>query len=305
MLMKVKEMIVMWIALGLVFLVLLYIIVQWFICRRAVQQGYTRLEAYKAQTVTLSYGNMTYVDRGCGEVILVAHGISGGYDQAFDTAKEMAARYRILAPSRFGYLGSDAPDDASPATQARAYTELLDELGIEKAYILGTSAGGTVAIRFALDYPERTAGLILFCSAAPLTEKPEKYMEYQGPPSFLCSSFGMWLIKPLFQPIMGMDSDTIYEMLPVSERRDGMIMDASITNPDMARNYDEYPIEELKVPTIIFHARDDKLADYSAMEQASRRFPNCALVSFEDGGHLMAGHNAAIETALDDFITAR
>lgn len=290
------------IVLGITFLVFLYIAIQWFMCRQAVRQAYKRLETYNAQTVALSYGDMTYVDKGSGETILVAHGISGGYDQAYDTAKDMRTRYRVLAPSRFGYLGSDMPNDATPAAQANAYVELLDELGIEKAYILGTSAGGTVAIRFALDFPERTAGLILFCSAAPLTESPEKYLDYQGPPSFLCNSFGMWLIKPLFQPIMGMDSDTIYEMLPVNDRRDGMIMDASVTNPDMARNYDEYPIEDLQVPTIIFHARDDKLADYSAMEQASRRFPNCTFVSFESGGHLMVGHSAEIEAALSEFV---
>ena len=60
--------------------------------------------------------------------------------------------------------------------------ELLDRLGINEVYVLSTSAGGSVAIRFALDYPERTKGLILYCSAMPLTEKPAKYAEYVGPP---------------------------------------------------------------------------------------------------------------------------
>ena len=48
--------------------------------------------------------------------------------------------------------------------------ELLDKLGIDKVYLLATSAGGSIAIRFALDYPERTRGLILYCSAMPLVE---------------------------------------------------------------------------------------------------------------------------------------
>lgn len=297
-----KRKIVMWIILGLVLVLLIYLVAQWLLCQKAVEQGYARLEAYHAQTISLSDGDMTYVERGSGEVILVAHGISGGYDQAFDIAADMADDYRVLAPSRFGYPGSDMPENASPAAQARAYAELLDALDIEKAYILGTSAGGTVAIRFALDYPERTAGLILYCSAAPLTEKPDTYTEYQGPPSFLCNNFGMWLIRPLFEPIMGMDSDTIYEMLPVNERRDGMVMDASITNPDMARNYDDYPIEDLAVPTIIFHAQDDKLSNYPAMAAAVSRFPECTFVSFRDGGHMMAGHGDEIAAALSAFI---
>lgn len=292
----------MQIVIVLIFVLLLYLIVQWFLCQKAVGQGEQRLKNYQAEKVELSYGDMTYVDKGSGETILVAHGISGGYDQAFDTVKDKADEYRILAPSRFGYLGSDTPKDATPASQAKAYVELLDKLGIDKVYMLGTSAGGTNAIRFALDYPERTAGLILYCSVAPLTKKPEKYMKYQGPPAVLCNNYAMWLMKPLFGPIMGMESDTIYEMMPVNKRKAGMVMDASITNPDMARNYAEYPIEKLKVPTLILHAEDDKLSNFSAMSKAARRFPNSTFVSFPDGGHLMSGHGAEIDEALSRFI---
>jgi len=79
---------------------------------------------------------------------------------------------------------SDTPDNPTPQEQAKAFVELLDNLGIDKVYLLATSAGGTVAIRFALDYPERTKGLILYSTAAPLIDKPESYQEYQGPPSF-------------------------------------------------------------------------------------------------------------------------
>lgn len=135
----------------------------------------------QCQTAALSYGEITYVDSGEGEVVLSVHGIFGGYDQAYDTCKDFCSDYRIIAPSRFGYLGSDVSGDGTPARQA-AYVELLDKLGIDKVYLLATSAGGSVAIRFALDYPQRTKGLILYCSAMPPVEKPEKYAEYAGPP---------------------------------------------------------------------------------------------------------------------------
>ena len=289
------------VALSLVAVLFVYLVVQFFLCRSALKNAAVRLEGYDARTITLNDGNMTYVDEGSGEVILVAHGISGGYDQAFDTLKERTGDYRVIAPSRFGYLGSTMPENATPAGQAKAYAELLDVLGIDKVYILGTSAGGTVAIRFALDYPERTKGLILYSSAAPYVEKPESYTEYQGPPEFLCNDYAMWLMSPLFEPLMGMESNTIYEMLPVDERRDGMVMDASITNPDMARYFDDYPIETLAVPSLVLHAKDDKLASYDAMASAVPRFPNCTFVPFENGGHMMAGHGAEVNAALDGF----
>lgn len=287
---------------GVLLLLAAYLIVQGIRCSIAVKESKERLAAYGAETVQLSYGNMSYVDTGEGETILSVHGIFGGYDQAYDTCKDFSSDYRIIAPSRFGYLGSDILGDGTPAEQATAYVELLDKLGIDKVYLLATSAGGSVAIRFALDYPERTKGLILYCSAMPFTEKPEKYSEYAGPPVFLCNDFTMFLISPLFDPIMGMEPSTIYSMLPVSDRKNGVVLDASVTNLDMARNYDDYRIEELQVPTLVFHAKDDKLASYTDTEKAVKRFPNCTFIPFESGGHLIAGHGEEIKEAVSKFI---
>lgn len=294
----------MWIYIvGSVLLLLAaYLIVQGIRCSIAVKESKERLAAYGAETVQLSYGNMSYVDTGEGETILSVHGIFGGYDQAYDTCKDFSSDYRIIAPSRFGYLGSDIMGDGTPAEQATAYVELLDKLGIDKVYLLATSAGGSVAIRFALDYPERTKGLILYCSAMPFTEKPEKYSEYAGPPAFFCNDFTMFLISPLFDPIMGMEPSTIYSMLPVGDRKNGVVLDASVTNLDMARNYDDYRIEELQVPTLVFHAKDDKLASYTDTENAVKRFPNCTFIPFESGGHLIAGHGEEIKEAVSKFI---
>lgn len=291
------------ILLSSILLIAIYLLVQGVRCNRAMKDSTVRLAEYGAKTIQLKYGDMTYVDRGEGEVILSIHGIFGGYDQAFDTCRDFVSDYRILAPSRFGYLGSDIKGDGTPAQQASAYVELLDQFGIDKVYLLATSAGGSVAIRFALDYPERTKGLILYCSAMPFPEKPEKYAEYAGPPAFLCNDYAMFLLSPLFEPIMGMDPSTIYSMLPISERKAGVVLDASVTNPDMARNFDTYQIENLQVPVLILHAKDDKLASYDAVSKALYRFPeDTTFVSFETGGHLMTGHTEEVTMAVSEFI---
>ena len=291
-----------YILVGVLLVAGMYLLVQGIRCNRATKEKLKQLSEYDAKTISMSYGDMSYVDKGNGEVILSVHGIFGGYDQAFDTCKDFASGYRILAPSRFGYLGSDMLGSGTPAEQAIAYAELLDRLGIDKVYLLATSAGGSIAIRFALDYPERTKGLILYCSAMPPAAKPANYAEYAGPPAFLCNDYAMFLMNPLFEPVMGMDASTIYSMLPVGERKAGVILDASITNPDMARNYDSYIIEDLQVPTLILHAKDDKLASYADVEKAWDRFPNSTLVSFETGGHLMVGHEEEVKEAVMAFV---
>ena len=294
----------MWIYIvgGILLLFAAYLIIQIVRCNTAVKESKERLAVYGAETVDLSYGKMSYVDTSKGEVILSVHGIFGGYDQAYDTCKDFNSDYRIIAPSRFGYLGSDVLGDGTPAEQTAAYVELLDKLGVDKAYLLATSAGGSAAFRFALDHPERTKGLILYCSAMPFTEKPEKYPEYAGPPAFLCNDLTIFIMSPMFEPIMGLEPSTIYGMLPVSERKTGVVLDASVTNLDMAKNYDDYHVEDLKVPTLVFQAKDDKLVRYSDTEKAVKRIPNCSFISFESGGHLLEGHGEEIKEAVSKFI---
>lgn len=68
---------------------------------------------------------------------------------------------------------------------------------------------------------------------------------------------------------MGMKPSTIDEMFPVNKRKRGVEIDASVTNRDMAKNFDDYTIESLSMPTLILHAKDDKVASYADMERAS------------------------------------
>ena len=101
---------------------------------------------------------------------------------------------------------------------------------------------------------------------------------------------------------MGMDPSTIYSMMPISERKAGVVLDAAVTNPDMARNYESYDIENLQVSVLILHAKDDKLASYEDAVNALARFPEYIFVSFDDGGHLMAGHEVEVHKVVTGFV---
>ena len=280
----------------------LYFLVQGLRSIQGLHKAQDRLDAYGAKSAQLSYGAMTYIDEGEGEVILSVHGIFGGYDQAYDSVKNRKDKNRLLAPSRFGYLGSDVRGEGTPKEQATAFEELLDHLDIDRAFVLGTSAGGTPAIRFALDYPERVKGLILYCSAMPVPEKPDAYLEYQAPPEPLLSDYAMYLISPLMPAMMGMPASTVQTIQPVAERKVGVVLDGRLTNPDMERNFDQYPIEALQAPVLILHSEDDPVASFEKVKQVQHRFPNLTLVSFPDGGHMMTGHGEEIDRALDNFL---
>jgi predicted alpha/beta hydrolase family esterase len=91
-------------------------------------------------------------------------------------------------------------------------------------------------------------------------------------------------------------------LLPVEPRRAGMINDELVTNLDMSHHYDEYPLESLAAPTIVFQTKDDPLAKYEKVRQAATRIPECELNVFETGGHLLFGHGREIDRAMTAFL---
>lgn len=258
----------------------------------------------KARSFQATQGKVSYIDEGTGAPVLVCHGICGGYDQGFDVLKDKADSFRVIAPSRFSYPGSDLPENASVDLQVETYVELLDALGVEKTYVLGTSAGGTVAIRMALAHPERCKGLILYCSGYPDERASEKKSGISGPPAFVCNDFCMWLFSPLFEPLMGMDGDTVRTILPIADRKEGILFDSTAVNGAKAGHFEDYNLEKAQVPVLIIHAKDDKLAPFASAEEWSRRIPDCTFLPIPDGGHAMRGHAAEISRALDQFIKA-
>ena len=290
-----------------VFLIILLVIIialaiDFFIVRHIALKRFAKYEAMSESTKT-SYGKISYIDKGNGEPFLIFHGITGGYDQGFDVMGERTDTYRVIAPSRFGYPGSDLPENATVDMQAEAFVELLDKLGIEKTFVTATSAGGTVAQRFALLHPERCKGLVLYCSGYPDKEKPtESASGMTGPPQFLCNDFMMWMISPLFKPMMGMDRSVIKQIIPMKDRKAGIAFDGDVVNKDHTDNYDNYDLRSLKVPVLIIHSEDDKLADPEKAKFWSGEIPNCKSVFFSGGGHLMNGNSDEINSVVDEFV---
>lgn len=98
--------------------------------------------------------------------LALVHGGLGGGDGAKDTidrqAEALSEGNRCVFYDRRACGESDTPADGyDMANCARDLRELLGHLGISKAHILGSSAGGPIATQFALDYPELTDTLIL------------------------------------------------------------------------------------------------------------------------------------------------
>ena len=104
---------------------------------------------------TTKLGHIEYAVRGEGTPLLSIHGAGGGFDQGLANAADLIGEgFRVIAPSRFGYLRTPIPDDASPAAQADAHAALLAFLKIAKTVVVGVSAGARSAVELALRHRE-------------------------------------------------------------------------------------------------------------------------------------------------------
>jgi pimeloyl-ACP methyl ester carboxylesterase len=104
---------------------------------------------------------------GGGPDVLLLHGLGGTRASLFETSAALSRHYRVHAPDLPGFGSSSKP--AFGSYDARWFAEimlgLMDQLGIQRAHIVGNSLGGRVAIEIGLVAPERVTALGLLCPA--------------------------------------------------------------------------------------------------------------------------------------------
>jgi pimeloyl-ACP methyl ester carboxylesterase len=77
-----------------------------------------------SQVILTNSGPIEYATVGDGYPVLVVHGAGGGYDQGLILAQFAGDDFCRIAISRFGYLRTPLPANASPAAMADAYADL-------------------------------------------------------------------------------------------------------------------------------------------------------------------------------------
>ena len=309
-----------WIALALALAGALATVPVWRSYRTALAHAESRL-AGRSQLVQTPCGPIEYATVGRGAPLLLVHGAGGGFDQGLDIATELAQRgLRVITVSRFGYLRTPLPADASAAAQADAHRCLLDALGIEGAVITGVSAGAPSALQFALRHPQRTRGVVLLVPA--YTSPRRKAAPPPPATNFLFdtalrSDFLFWaamrvapdaMIESLLATppalVHGADSDerrrvaaVLEQILPVSRRRPGLLNDAQV----LSRPFDG-ALERVTAAALVVSTRDDGFGTWDNAVEIAARLPQARFVGYDSGGHLWVGHHREVLDALSGFV---
>ena len=108
---------------------------------------------------------VAYLDEGQGEVILLIHGMAGSSQTWRSVIRPLSRTYRVVAPDLLGHGSSAKPrSDYSLGAFAVLLRDLLDELGVAQATVVGHSLGGGVAMQFVYQHPDYAQRLILIGS---------------------------------------------------------------------------------------------------------------------------------------------
>jgi 2-hydroxy-6-oxonona-2,4-dienedioate hydrolase len=262
---------------------------------------------------------------GTGLPLLVVHGAGGGHDQGMAFAGALAQHgIRVIAMSRFGYLRTPMPADASPAAQADAHMCLLDALGIGQAAVLGASAGAPSAMQMAIRHPNRVSALALI---VPIAYKPSSVRNSAQPLApwrekmlmrLIGSDFLFWaglhvarnqvikyvlatppaLVAHASPQEQARINAMTEQILPVSIRAKGLRDDSML-----GKNLPAYPLDLIRAPTLIISARDDRFGTYANSQYTASQITDAKFIGFEQGGHVFVGHEETIRAEIIKLLT--
>jgi pimeloyl-ACP methyl ester carboxylesterase len=181
---------------------------------------------------------LPYVEQGdpSGVPVLLLHGYTDSWRSFEPVLPYLPASMRTVALSQRGHGDADRPPASYvPREFAADLAAFMDVLDLGPAVIAGHSMGSLIAQRFALDYPERTLGLVLMGS----------FTTCRGNPAAL----DLWdsAISTLEDPI---DPEFVREF-----------QESTVTRP-VPRAFMEAIVQEsLKVPARVWKAAIEALLD--------------------------------------------
>jgi pimeloyl-ACP methyl ester carboxylesterase len=248
---------------------------------------------------------LRYVEQGpAGAMpIILLHGFPDSWRSYETVLAHMPMSVRMIALSQRGFGNSDKPATGyNPRDLAADLAEFMKRRKIPEAVIVGHSMGALVAQRFAIEFPELAAGLVLigtFPTLAGNTEISE-------------------LIDALDQMKDAVDRDLVRDFQastlaqPVSEAFFQTVVDEGARLPlsvwravmrEVARYDDAAELQKITAPTRLYWGEHDSFSTHEQQRQIAAAIPNADLRVWFGAGHSLQWEEPKrFATELADFV---
>ena len=246
--------------------------------------------------------NIHYKTYGQGEpTFILLHGFGASVFSWRDVVEPLAQHGTVIAYDRPAFGLTERPlewegeSPYGPQAQVDIVLGLMDELGVEKAILVGNSAGGTVSMQVALQHPERVEALILVDAAVyagggapswsrPILKTPQ--MNHIGPLiARQLQAQGVEFIKTAWHDPSKITQDIF----------DGYQKPLQIANWDKAlwqltvASEESGLVErlaEITMPTLVITGDDDRIVPTEQSLRLADELPNAELKVIAQSGHL-------------------
>jgi pimeloyl-ACP methyl ester carboxylesterase len=277
----------------------------------------------RPELINTSHGKVQTAVWGEGPALLSLHGAMGGYDQGILLAQTVTyPRFRFIAVSRPGYLGTAMRAGRTPQEQADLCADVLDVLGIERTAVVAISGGGPIALQFALRHPDRCRALVMIsaCShrldvplplqwhimklmaripgiTAAIRRKIEQNPEETAKRSITDDAIRRRTVRdpetgPLFLALRASTLDRMALRIPGTEN------DIRQTRSEMS-----WPLETITAPTLVVHGKSDSVVPFVQGQRLASRVPGAELMAIDGGEHVsIFTHRNEVRSRIDAFL---
>ncbi|WP_234453604.1 MULTISPECIES: alpha/beta fold hydrolase [unclassified Streptomyces] len=285
----------------------------------------TGLPAMQETTYDIGGRNIFAAETGDGPPVLLLHGGGPGASGVSNYTRnitELANEYRVIVPDLPGYGRSTKGVDGSDpfGHLADGIRGLLDELGLEKAHLVGNSYGGACALRLALDTPDRVDRMVLMGPGGigttrslptPGLNSLLNYYTGDGPSRRKLEKFirNYLVFNAADVPQAAIDEryrasiDPEVIASPPLRRPTGPNALRTVWKMDFTR---DARLSRLPVPTLVLWGAQDKVNRPSGGPMLAERMPNCDLYMAANTGHWVQFERAELFNRLcADFLAGR
>ncbi len=240
-------------------------------------------------TVELPNGvRMPCIEQGdpTAPTVLLVHGV-GDSGRAFEALlAHLPDSVRAVAPTLRGHGSASRPESGyRSADFAGDLAALMDALRIEAAVVVGASSGGQVALRLALDCPERILGLVLLGSPLRLSDKPAVVEAWDSTFSLLKDPIDPGFVRDFIAStvVRPVPADVVENLVQESLRVPAFVWKATIAallEDDLSPQ-----LGDVAAPTLVVWGDQDAILPRSDQEALATGIRGARLLVYEGGGH--------------------
>lgn len=243
--------------------------------------------------------NIYYEIHGEGSPLVMIMGLSANIDWWHPyVIDQFSKNFKIVIFDNRGAGRTDKPAiDYSIKMFADDTVGLMEELGIDKAHMLGVSMGGVICQEIALNYPERVDKLVLVsttCGGPNSVPVPQETLQIMLSRGEMTDEERMrTTVELLFPEEYRKNNPEIMEEAVKRLMIAPTPIDAYMRQLQAGAQFDSYDkLPNIKAPTIVLTGKKDILLPWENSKILAERISGAKLVAFEESGHGMVSQNA-------------